>query len=41
MGSGVNVKVKQEEESKIAGIKALVEIYRLNVYKNVKYLCRA
>ena len=29
MGSGVNVKVKQEEESKIAGIKALVEVYRL------------
>ena len=41
MGSGVNVEVKQEEESKIAGIKALVEVYRLNVNENIKYLCRA
>ena len=41
MRSGVNIKAEQEEEGQIAGIKAFVEVYRFNIDKNIKYLCRA
>lgn len=41
MGSGEDVEFQEEEEGKVAGKKALVEIDRLNVYENIKYLGRA
>ena len=41
MGSGKDVELQKEEEGKVAGIESLVEVYRLNVDENIKYLCRA
>ena len=40
MGRGVNVKAQKEEKGKITGKISLVEIYRLHVNENIKYLRR-
>lgn len=40
MGRGEDVELQEEEEGKVAGKKALVEVDRLNVYENIKYLGR-
>lgn len=40
MRSGEDVELQEEEEGKVAGKKALVEVDRLNVYENIKYLGR-
>ena len=40
VGCEIKIKVEQEKECEVAGIKALVEAYRLNIDVNLKYLCR-
>lgn len=40
MGRGVNVKAQKEEKGNVAGKIPLVEIYRLHVDENIKYLRR-
>ena len=41
MGRGKHVKFQEEEEGKVAGKESFVEIHRLYVDENVKYLSRA
>ena len=41
MGRGVKLKIEKEKEGKVAGIESFVEIHRLNINRNIKYLCVA